>query len=65
MWKTFLGLVVLAQDRAEIIGLGVTIKTPAGEFKNCLKVEESTPLEPGKGSPRSTLPGSALSRTVI
>jgi hypothetical protein len=34
-------------DRAEIISLTETIRTPAGEFKNCLKIEETTPLEPG------------------
>ncbi len=36
----------IAEDRAEIIALGVSIKTPAGEFKNCVKIEETTPLEP-------------------
>lgn len=35
-----------AMDRAEIVSLGATVKTPAGEFKDCLKVEETTPLEP-------------------
>ncbi|MGH9853840.1 MAG: hypothetical protein ACREBD_28695 [Blastocatellia bacterium] len=37
----------VAMDRAEIVSLSETVKTPAGEFKNCLKVEETTPLEPG------------------
>jgi hypothetical protein len=37
----------VAMDRVEIVGLSETVKTPAGEFKNCLKVEETTPLEPG------------------
>jgi hypothetical protein len=37
----------IALDRAEIVSLSETVKTPAGEFKNCLKVEETTPLEPG------------------
>lgn len=37
----------VAMDRAEIISLSETVKTAAGEFKNCLKVEETTPLEPG------------------
>jgi hypothetical protein len=50
----------VALDRAEIIGLGVTIKTPAGEFKNCLKVEESTPLEPGKKEYKVYAPGVGL-----
>jgi hypothetical protein len=36
----------LAMDRAEIVALGITLKTPAGEFKNCLKIEETSPLEP-------------------
>jgi hypothetical protein len=39
----------VAMDRAENVSLTETVKTPAGEFKNCLKVEETTPLEPGKG----------------
>jgi hypothetical protein len=38
----------VAMDRAENVSLTETVKTPAGEFKNCLKVEETTPLEPGK-----------------
>jgi len=38
----------VAMDRAEIVSLTETVKTPAGEFKNCLKVEETTPLEPGE-----------------
>jgi len=38
----------VAMDRAENISVSETVKTPAGEFKNCLKVEETTPLEPGK-----------------
>lgn len=37
----------VAMDRAEVVSLAETIKTPAGEFKNCLKTEETTPLEPG------------------
>jgi hypothetical protein len=35
-------------DRAEIASLTATLKTPAGEFKNCLKVRESSALERGK-----------------
>lgn len=37
----------VAMDRVEIVSLQETVTTPAGEFKNCLKVEETTPLEPG------------------
>jgi hypothetical protein len=36
----------VAMDRAEIVSLSETIRTPAGEFTNCLKTEESSPLEP-------------------
>ena len=36
----------VAMDRAEIVGLRETVKTPSGEFKNCLKTKETTPLEP-------------------
>jgi hypothetical protein len=37
----------VAMDRAEIVSLTEAIKTPAGDFKNCLQTEETTPLEPG------------------
>ena len=37
----------VALDRAEIVSLRERVKTPAGEFKNCLKTKETTPLEPG------------------
>jgi len=35
----------VAMDRAEIVSLNETCKTPAGTFSNCMKVKESTPLE--------------------
>ena len=34
----------IAVDRATIVSTTETVKTPAGEFKNCLKVEETSPL---------------------
>ena len=37
----------VALDRVEVVSLSEMVKTPAGEFKNCLKLEETTPLEPG------------------
>lgn len=37
----------VAMDRAEIVSLSETVVTPAARFTNCLKVEETTPLEPG------------------
>jgi hypothetical protein len=36
----------VALDRAEVVSVSDTLKTPAGEFKNCLKTKETTPLEP-------------------
>ena len=35
-----------AMDRAEIISINEPLKTPAGNFSNCLKTEETTPLGP-------------------
>ena len=37
-----------AMDRGEIISLSETLKTPAGEFRNCLKTEDTSQIEPGK-----------------
>ncbi|UCG11422.1 MAG: hypothetical protein JSU72_12840 [Deltaproteobacteria bacterium] len=36
----------VAMDRAEIVSLGHTVKTPAGSFSNCLKIREGTALNP-------------------
>src|SRR3954454_4940874 len=35
-----------AMDRAEVLSLSESLKTPAGTFANCLRTEETTPLEP-------------------
>jgi hypothetical protein len=35
-----------AMDRAEIVSLDDTLKTPAGSFSNCLKTKEGTALNP-------------------
>ena len=47
----------VAEDRAAIIALGVSIKTPAGSFKNCVKMEETTPLEPNVKEYKVYAPG--------
>jgi hypothetical protein len=39
----------VAMDRAEVVGLDDTIKTPAGTFQHCLHVRETTPLESDVG----------------
>jgi hypothetical protein len=49
-----------ALDRAEIVGLHETLKTPAGEFKDCLKVAETTPLEKGGKEYKIYAPGIGL-----
>jgi hypothetical protein len=36
----------VTMDRVEIKQIGLKIQTPAGTFENCIKVEETTPLEP-------------------
>ncbi len=51
-----------AMDRAEIVGISETVQTPAGEFKGCLKVEETTPLEPGEKGYKYYAPGVGLIR---
>jgi len=35
-----------AEDRAEVISFNETVTTPAGTFTGCLKIRETTPLEP-------------------
>lgn len=36
----------IAMDRAEIVGMDEKVFTPVGVFTQCLKIEETTPLEP-------------------
>ncbi len=38
----------VAMDRARIVDVSATLKTPAGEFKGCLKVQEENPLDKEK-----------------
>jgi hypothetical protein len=35
----------VAMDRVEVISTHATVKTPAGEFKHCVHLKETTPLE--------------------
>lgn len=37
----------VAMDRSEIVSLKETVETIAGTFKNCVKILETNPLEPG------------------
>jgi hypothetical protein len=50
----------VAMDRAEIVSLTETVETPAGTFKGCLKVEETTPLEPNSRECKLYAPGVGL-----
>ncbi len=49
-----------AMDRAEIISDDVTMKTPAGTFKNCLRVEETSGLDPDEKCYKTYAPGVGL-----
>jgi hypothetical protein len=49
-----------AMDRAEIVGLHKILKTPAHQFKDCVKVEETTPLEPKTKEYKLYAPGIGL-----
>jgi hypothetical protein len=46
-----------AQDRAEILADDVTLKTPAGEFKDCLRVDETSGLDPKDQTYKTYAPG--------
>ena len=50
----------VAMDRAEIISASETKQTPAGNFTNCLKTEETTPLEPKEKEYKFYAPGIGL-----
>ena len=42
----------VALDRAEHTAMGLTVSVPAGTFRDCVEVLETTPLEPGQGIKR-------------
>ena len=49
----------IAMDRARVEGIDGTIKTPAGEFSDCLKVWEENPLD-GDAETKTFAPGIGL-----
>jgi hypothetical protein len=49
-------------DRAEILSVSETVKTPAGVFKNCLKTRETSPLEPATRDHKFYAPNIGLIR---
>jgi hypothetical protein len=46
-----------AMDRAEIISDDVKMKTPAGTFRNCIRVEETSGLDPDEKYYKTYAPG--------
>jgi hypothetical protein len=49
-----------AMDRAEIISDDVTMKTPAGIFRNCIRVEETSGLDPDEKCYKTYAPNIGL-----
>ncbi len=50
----------VAMDRVHIVSLDQTVTVPAGTFKNCLKTEETSPLEPDAHESKLYAPGVGL-----
>ena len=50
----------VAMDRAEVVSIAETAKVPAGTFKECVRVKETTPLEPGATEYKVHAPGIGL-----
>ena len=46
-----------AMDRAAAVSIAETAKVPAGTFKECVRVRETTPLEPGAAEYKVHAPG--------
>jgi hypothetical protein len=51
-----------AMDRAEIVSLTETCKTPAGTFTRCMKVKETSALKPAESEYKYHAPGIGLVR---
>ena len=50
----------IALDRAEHVEMGLDIETDAGEFHDCVRIVETTPLEPKSESEKVYCPGVGL-----
>ena len=50
----------VAMDRAEIVSVTERITTPAGSFEGCVKMKETTPLEPDNKDIKIYAPGIGL-----
>lgn len=51
-----------AMDRARVISVTDTFETPSGTYENCLRTEETTPLEPREREHKIYAPGIGLLR---
>jgi hypothetical protein len=51
-----------AQDRAEHTSMDFEVEVPAGVFRNCVEITETTPLEPGHESLKTYCPNVGLVR---
>jgi len=49
-----------AMDRAEIISDDMTMKTPAGTFKKCIRIEETSGIDPNEKCYKTYAPGVGL-----
>ena len=50
----------IALDRAEHVEMGLDVETDAGDFHDCVRIVETTPLEPKSGSEKIYCPGVGL-----
>jgi hypothetical protein len=50
----------IAMDRMQVVGLSGRLATPAGSFTDVLRIEETTPLEPGVREYKLFAPGVGL-----
>ena len=47
----------VGMDRAEVVGMGETVTTPAGTFKNCIQTRETSALQKGMADHKWYAPG--------
>jgi hypothetical protein len=50
----------IAMDRAEVVSITEPLKTPAGDFRNCLKIRESSKIERDAKEYKTYAPGIGL-----
>jgi hypothetical protein len=60
--RYFQEIAVNAQDQGDHTALGLEIEVPAGVFRNCVEITETSPLEPGHKSLKYYCPGVGMVR---